>query len=483
MQGSEGSGKTTALAMWLALRVLEHIGHGREIGLTAPTGPRLLTVRKEIERYWRPSWFDFRARENFYRFHAGPIVQCVTAVAKSKDLGSPNQGNNWVAAGHDELQDHFEREPDFETRGRSAPSVIRNGRLVEAWYPRLCTSTFKDSSTWRTFRSACVANSNEPNPTWAVTRLLGTASPFIPAAHWEKLRTSGTMTPREFRRRVLAEEVGPESQLYHCWSRGENGTGNLCLLPSLDMSLHVEDVTADVLRPYSPPGVNMQVLCGHDPGKRQHVTVYLKAFRFASDVRRGDNRPRWYIVGETTTPDSTIEAHVAEVLKRLRTQWRCNELQRDMNGKQSSAPAPRQALVRIDPHSKSGAAHPGSDVYAIWRSFGIKALAANYDGARPAQIKVESRINLVNTLLYAISDTEDGVRRLFVACNEHGEPMTKNAGQPEHVVDSFESMERNEMGEAEHERKDRSDKSHWTAAVGYALWQVERDNVHRRAAA
>lgn len=482
VQGSEGAGKTTLLAMWLAFRVIDHIGFAREIGLTAPTGPRLITVRKEIAKYWRPSWFEFRARENFYQFHAGPLVQCVTAVAKSKDLGSPNQGNNWVAAAHDELQDHFEREPDFETRGRSAPDAFRDGKWVEAWYPRLCTSTFKDSSTWRTFRAACVANSNEAAPTWSVTKLLGMESPFIPLAHWEKLRTSGTMTPREFRRRVLAEEVGPEAQLYHCWFRGDQGAanGNLRPLPSLTSAVNYEDVTAEVLRPFVPPNVQAVVLAGHDPGKRQHVTVYLKAFRFAADVRRGDRRPRWFVIGETTSPDSTVEMHVQEVLKRARSQWGCNEPTRDSSGRPIPGSGARQLLVRIDPHSKGSNEHPGRDFYSIWRSFGFIAKAANYDGDKPSQIKVDSRINLVNTLLCAQSD-EGETRRLFVACDEHGSPLTKN-GQAEHVVDSFESMERNEAGEAEHERKDKHDKSHWTAAIGYALWQVERDNVHRRAA-
>lgn len=475
VQGSEGSGKTTVLCMFVAIEAVNHLGHEREIGVTAPTFNRLSHVKREIKRWWRPSWYRFSERYQKFTFHAGPTVQLVSAVQRSEEAGSPIQGANWVAHAGDELQDHFEREGDIEARGRSAP---------RGWYPRLNTSTFKDSSAWRTFRSACVANSNEDDESkraWHVTKLFGLESPFISPLHWERLRNGGTMTPREYRRRVLAEELGPEAQLYHCWLRGENGSGNLRVLPSLDLSLHVEDVTAEILRPYAPPGVNLHVLAGNDPGKRQHVTIYLKAFRFAADVRRGDRRPRWFVVGETTSPDSTIEAHVAEVLKRLRVEWRCNEIQRGPDGKPSIAPPPRQVLVRIDPHSKTGDEHPGRDYYSIWRSFGIVARAANYDGDRPAQIKVESRINLVNTLLCAVSDSEDGTRRLFVACNENGQPLTKNPGQAEHVVDAFEAMERNEAGEAEWENKDRHDKSHWTAAIGYALWQVERENVHRRA--
>lgn len=481
--GSEGAGKTACLGMWLAFRALEHIGHVREIGVTAPTGPRIENILKEIRRWWPPRWAQWSERHRRFTFYAGPVVQFVSAVERSKDLGSPVQGNSWVAAASDELQDQFALEPNIEARGRTAPDVWRNGRLVRAWYPRLSTSTFKDTSGWRTFHALCVANMNAANPAeraWFVTKLLGLESPFVSPGHWEKLRTAGTMTPREYQRRVLAMEVGPEAQLYHCWSRkSADGTpGNLRQFPDMNF----DDVTAEVLRPYVPPGVNAHVLVGHDPGKRQHVSVYMKAVRFHADVKRGDMRPRWFIVGETTSPDSTIEVHVQEVLKRLRTQWRVNlPPVKGLDGKPRPDPASdRQALVRIDPHDTRGDVHPGRDFYSVWRSFGLIAKAASYDGDKPTPVKVETRINLINTLLCAQTATGE-VRRLFIACDEQGKPCTHNPGEPERVVDAFESMERNEAGKAEWENKDRHDKSHWPAAVAYGLMTVERGNVYREA--
>jgi hypothetical protein len=483
VQGSEGSGKTTVLAMWVAFRVLEHIGHQRTIGLTAPTMPRLKIVLREVLRWWPPRWFRMSARDMRLIVHAGPDVQLVSAVQRSAEGGSPFQGLNLVAHAGDEWQDHFQLEEDSQARGRSAPDVIRDGALCEAWYPRLFTSTFKDSSAWRTFKAACVANDNAEDPSqrfWHVTKLLGLDSPFVSPKHWEKLRTGGTMTPREYRRRVLAEEVGPEAQLYHCWSRkaADGSLGNLRPLPSPSSSVQYEDVTAEVLKDY---GSNIQVLVGHDPGKRQHVSVYLKAFRFAPDVRKGDMRPRWYIIGETTSPDSTLEVHIQEVLKRLRAQWSCNEPARVVNGKPILDPHARKALVRIDPHDTRGEKHPSRDFYTIWRSFGLLAKAAFYVEDKPSQIKVETRINLVNTLLCA-QTAEGETRRMFVACDENGKPLTHNPGEPERVVDAFESMERNEAGKAEWENKDRHDKSHWIAAVAYAVFQLERRNVHLYAA-
>lgn len=458
IQGSEGSGKTTVLSMFVAVEALRHIGYEREIGVTAPTFNRLAHVKREIKRWWRPSWYRFSERSQKYTFVVGPSVQLVSAVQRSEEAGSPIQGANWVAHAGDELQDHHEREADIEARGRSAP---------HGWYPRLNTSTFKDSPAWRDFRNACVANSNEVDESkraWSVVKLLGRESPFIPTAHWDRLLNSGTMTWREYQRRVLALEVGPESQLYHCWSRATNDNQPQNLRP---LPLGAVDCTAEVL---AHSGPNIQLLIGHDPGQRQHVSIFLKAYRFLDDVRRGDSRPRWFVVDGVTSPMSTVHAHVQEVLKRVRDRWNCNGLDRKGNPDIGG----RQALVRIDPHTRSGDEHPGRDVYTIWRQAGLLTKAAAYkpNSTDPVTIKRESRIDMVNTLLCA-TDARGEVRRLFVLCDDRN-AYEKGVGRAvEALVEAFETMERNDSGDAEHEKKDKNDRSHYPCCVGYALWQVE----------
>src|ERR1700690_2186733 len=61
--GSEGAGKTAALVMWHWVRILQHLGEGREGGQTAPTNARLEMVRSEIRKWWRPSWYRLHASE------------------------------------------------------------------------------------------------------------------------------------------------------------------------------------------------------------------------------------------------------------------------------------------------------------------------------------------------------------------------------------------------------------------------------------
>ena len=268
--------------------------------------------------------------------------------------------------------------------------------------------------------------------------------------HWERFRANG-ITTREYQRRVLAMDVGPEAQLYHCWKRRMDGgsPGNLRPIP-----LGADDVTAEVLAPYLPRG---GLLIGHDPGKRQHVSVFLKAYRF-----RGERIVRWFVVDEVTSPDTTIDKHVAEVMEKVRKRWRCN-LKSSADGR--ADPNAPQALVRIDPHTRGGDEHPGRDLYAVWRNAGLVARAAAYNPGTsdPATIKRESRFDMMNTLLCDVR----GERRLLVACDDTGVPAASR------LVNALESMERDAAGKGEADKKDGNDQSHWPAAVGYALWQIE----------
>lgn len=451
IQGSEGAGKTASLCMWLWLRVLEHAGTSVEIGGTAPTNARLKKIEKGIAEHWAPHWATHGMTDHVYRTAAGPVVQLVSAHQRSEAAGSPIQGDNWAACASDELQDHHERDADITARGRSAPG----GR-----YKRLCTSTFKDSSAWRDYRSRC-----EDAPDWSVTRMVGLNSPFIWPAHWERFKRNG-ITSREYQRRVLALDVGPESQLYFSWARvtEHNEPANLRAIP-----LGAEDVTSEVLADHRPHGTGpIGLLVGHDPGKRQHVSVFLKAYRFPDDVRRRDMRPRWFVVDEVTTPDATVHTHAQEVLKRARERWNVNRL--DFRGRPSEGSS--QLLVRIDPHTRSGDEHPGSDVYATWRSMGMLAKAAAYqpNSTKPQTIKRESRIDMINTLLCSLSMSGPDVRRLFVACDDRKTPAEPAAPM---LVKAFETMERDQAARAEAGRKDADDLSHWPCAVGYALWQLE----------
>lgn len=444
IQGSEGAGKSVTLVMWTALRVMEYVGRDVTGAITVPTSPRFRAVKKEARKLWPARWYRWRERDRAYQFHVGPSVQIVSAVQRSEESGSGLQGDSLEWCGSDEMQDQFGLEADIMSRGRGSDR-----------YLRLCTSTSKDYSEWRDFRGAVKAS-----PHWTFVTMLGPRSPFVDDAFWVRYRESGTVTDREYRRRILAEDVGPERQVYYSWDRAKN----LVRIP--DGAI---DVTAEVLRPWTPPGKRLTLLVGHDPGKRQHVSVFLKAYRLPRQAAK-DTRPRWFVVDEVTSPESTIDSHVKDVLARARSQWKVNRQRQDpLTGKTDADPDSPLMLVRIDPHTRSGTAHPGRDVYTRWRQQGVDAKAAAYapNSTIPATIKIESRLDMMNTLLRARDESEDGLRRLFVVLRDDGKSVAPN------LVKAFESMERNEAGEAEAEAKDADDQSHWPCATGYALWKIE----------
>jgi hypothetical protein len=131
-----------------------------------------------------------------------------------------------------------------------------------------------------------------------------------------------------------------------------------------------------------------------------------------------------------------------------------------------------QMLVRADPYSDSGEDQPDRSVYTIWRNRQVVIYPAAYkQGATtPSRIKKEAGIDLVNTLLCNAL----GQRRLFVACDEHRQPCAPK------LVEAFEMAERDEANRAEADKKDERDRSHWPAALRYALWQVERPRLQIR---
>ena len=438
IQGSEGAGKTVVLVMWSAVRVLENVGRRVTGGLSIPTGPRFRAVREEIDRLWPSDWYRWRDREHRFVFHAGPRIQIVSAVQKSKKSGSGLQGDSLEWCASDEMQDHFALEADIMSRGRGSRR-----------YLRLCTSTSKDLTEWRDHRTKV-----QTSPLWTFKRMIGLDSPFVARSYWDEYRASGTVTEREWRRRILAEDVGPERQVYFTWKRSHanDAPANLAPIPN-----GAVDVTARELRPW---GRNVTVLAGHDPGLRQHVTVFLKAY----EIPGKDKAPRWFVVGEVTSPESTIHSHVQAVKETASKRWACIPAP-DRFGQVD--PTAATMLVRIDPATQAGEDHPGEDVFRAWRVAGLQAKPANYapGTTRGSPLKKRQRIDLLNTLMCATA-TVGEVRRLFVEMRD-GKPVAPM------LVKALETMETNEAGKAEAERKDADDLSHWPAAVGFALWLIE----------
>jgi hypothetical protein len=442
LYGSEGAGKTRVLALWILLRSLEATGSGHIIGATSPTGPRSEEIKEAIEELWSPDWYTWNERKRTFRLRNGVRVTVVSTHQPSKKTGSRVQGFNWRCAASDEIQDSLEKDADIEMRGRKAPF----GR-----YKRLCTATSKDFPEFRRWRDGVLAAVNDNDePLWAKRVLLGLRSPFQWLKFWDDKKF--VLTNREYRRRILCEDLPSEKRVYDTWSPEEN----LRPIPQIG----AEDVTVAELAPW---GDNLGMLIGHDPGRRKHVSIFLRAYQIG-----GRALPVWFVVDEVTTK-GTLEKHIYEVRERLKKHY--VQLV-DREGR----PRGKQAFVRADPYSTTGAGDekPSREFYTLWRNAGFRIQPAAFtrQGTSPGNINKEARIEMVCTLLC----NEAGERRLYVACNDNKQPVA-----PE-LVTSFETAERDEANKAETEKKDDRDRSHWPAGLGYGLWAIEKPRNRAEAA-
>jgi hypothetical protein len=427
--GSEGGGKTTALAMWHHRRWIENLGEHREGGQTAPTLARLGLVKHEFLKLWRSSWCRYVARDDFEGFELcdGSRIRFRHTQRTSAAAGSPIQGFNWSWAGRDEFQDQIDVHADIESRGRAA----RGGR-----YKQLATATAKDDPEFRTVRDQVLAGGQ-----WGLARLLVADSPFVAAGFLDTKRRSG-LTDREFRRRYLAEDVAPESRLYHTWDRREN------LRP---LPVGAKRITGYVLSKKTG-NPRHAALAGHDPGQAKAATVFLDAYTLPGS----GSQVFWWVRGEIFTLHETIEQHAVRVLEWSRA--------RGINVR----PDAEILHVRAQPVGASED-KPDQDMLRIWKRIGLDVRPAQYkknDSVGVGQIKKESRIGMLCGLFCDAM----GRRRLFVECDDRGTPTAPL------LVAALESMERDEKGRAEYEEKDvRHDKSDLPAALGYGLWPWEKE--------
>jgi hypothetical protein len=452
LYSAEGGGKTVLMAQGLIAYTLglTMIGQLGAIGATAPTHPRVLTFVKALcERVpidttrdqYPDAWGRYFSDASEIKMRTGHIIQFRSTKKQSDATGSPVQGFTWLGSFDDELQDTAENDadPDIEARMRGARFSFR-----------LATATAKDSPKWRAFRDA-----KSGSPDWRIERLRYSENPFVWPEHWERMQRN--MSLREWQRRGLAMDVGPERQVYTTWEREKN----LRPIPQLG----ARDVTAEVLAPWGP---NFKVLVGHDPGKLHDVSLFLKAYRIGRSPE-----VHWWVVDELTTDRTTTEKHVKALLTKARNDWGCNKVGADKKLIEGGD----RIFVRADPYSDSGndASKPDKSVYTVFKDAGVKILPAAMKSSATssgvessaATIPKEAGIEMIVSLLC----NANGDRRLFIACDDMRQPSAPR------LVESIELSERDAAGKAEMDFKDESDLSHWTAALRYALYAIEKARI------
>jgi hypothetical protein len=432
--GGMGAGKTTAGVIWLYLRWLENLGTRLEIGITAPTETRLSLVFNELFRMWPSSWWRFNSENKIATLADGFRLRGVSTHRQSQSQGSRVQAFNWIGLLADELQDSIEEFVHMMARLRSK---------ADGKAKRIATATAKDFPEWRTLKGTMLDSGD-----WMHHSLLGPNSPFVHPDHWQRMQRS--MTERDYRRLVLAEDLPSESRLYHTFDRKQNvravpfGARRIT-------SIAIGRKTGDRMH---------DKLVGHDPGAAKAATVWLDAYELTPAIARQHgllpNELLWWVRGELFTLHATVEQHALQAIKKTRDEFGCN-----------IRPDGERAHVRTQPLG-SAEDKPDLSTLATWKRIGFDIRVAQYakNGQGIGQIKKESRIGVVNTLWCDAT----GRRRLFIECDDRG------AAKAPLLLSAIETMERDDKGRAERDEKDvRHDKSDLPAALGYALWPFEKE--------
>jgi hypothetical protein len=424
--GGMGAGKTTAGVIWLYLRWLENLGSRQEIGITAPTETRLSLVLNELFRMWPTSWWRFNSESKIITLCDGFRLRGVSTHRQSASSGSRIQAFNWYGLLSDELQDSTVEFDHMMARLRSKP----DGRAK--W---IAPATAKDSPEWRTLKDKMLASGD-----WLLHQLLGPSSPFVGPDHWARMKRS--MSDRDYRRLVLAEDLPSESRLYSAFDRKEN------VRP---IPLGARKITSVVLSRKTGDRRDA-LLIGHDPGTAKAASVWLDAYEVPG--RRGE--VLWWVRGELFTLHETVEQHAMQAMAKTRTQFGVNV--------RSDA---EQAHVRCQPLG-TAEDKPDLSVFAIWKRIGFNIKAARYSktGQGVGQIKKETRIGILNTLFC----NAEGKRRLFIECDDRGIAVAPK------LVEALEVAERDHLGRAERDEKNvKHDKSDLPASLGYAMYPFEQE--------
>lgn len=438
--GSEGAGKTTAQAMWHYCRWLENLGERREGGQTAPTRERVSAVRDAMFSLYPSTWYRHFKSKDIIQFVEKTRIRLRSTKAQSKATGSPIQSFNWSWAGRDEGQDQVSAHSDIQARLRSA----KGGECKQC-----ITASSKDDGVWRAFR-AMLEKSGE----WIRRPLFGLRSPFVFPAYWKMLEK--TTSDREYRRRVLCEDLPPELAVFYAYEAKRN----LVALPRLAPDVTVAVLAAYGYESYVSRGSRFALVGGHDPGVIYNTTTFARLMMFGAT-------PTWVVVGEFVSKQTTQREHARLMKKYVQETFGFER-----------GPDTSKVAFFIDPH---GRGETDTDYQTVYGAFQKEGLDVFNPAPMTKRIQRRARIEMTNRLMASYDQT----CRLVIAVNDNQQPVAPT------LVTSFESLEK-KPGDDDPEgeqRKDESDKTHSPASLGYLLWPFEQEATteitekHARAAA
>lgn len=414
--GAPGAGKTLGAVTRALLMALDRPNSTG--GLIGPTGDRRQILWDGFLDICPREWIqDVKNSKKEIVLCNNTVIQVLAAKSSSSQFGSPLQGRSFDWAVPDESQNIDDAgQTEIATRGRRAGGKYRifetaTNAQVPAFRVRL--EQFKTNKAYRRIN------------------FTGYQNPWVEPAYWEKMR--GDMSEREFREKILAEDLPPERMVYPRFSLGHNVAprGRVPGLSDIERARlgTLIDVTEKIT--HERFGVASKYIIAQDFGVLINAAEVLKAYQ----PRTGGDL-YWWAIDEITSGGGT-DLHA---------------------GKLKSYYDPGECVVIADPHFNTKDSDKSD--YNIMRAEGWDVHPSTH-----GKISVKHRIAMFNALL----EDANGRRRFYVDCDASGLPKCTR------LVRSLISSQLNDYGEAEKDRKNgASDPSHWPSAVQFGLFHWER---------
>lgn len=415
--GSQGGGKTEGIVCVAVLMALWH--PGKIGGVVAPNRGRVETVWDKFVKSIPPEWV---AREQpkpgggTITLANGSILQFYGAKRQGRKGGSSFAGKDWWWAVEDEQQDMDQH---------TLEEVDARGRINENF------QVFSSATNEPYGEFQRRVKEYEANPAYGVCRFTGPENAFTPLKFWEDLKAN--WDPESYRRKILCEDVPTEGRVYGAFSMSENVKQR----PASPQVGRSSDITAEVTN--SKYQEQYDYVVGTDFGLRTTCSVILKAFRSPGSWASIDRQ--WWVIDEIIAEQKTTDWHAAQLLE-----WFKGDASKFV------------AITGQDSNSTD----PDRSNFVLFKRKNINIVRAAYG----RKLAVAHRYSMINALLHAA----DGKRRLFVDCDGSGRARAKK------TVDSFLELRLNASDRAEtygKGTKGGEDMTHYTDAVGYALFPFE----------
>ena len=363
-------------------------------------------------------WIDGEAdSKKQIRTANGCVVDVLATQRQSREKGHPTQGKDWDDCGADVSSSMDDSaHVDLWDRGRNSPDYTVDEATSLDDYP--------------SFLLRLEAMRAQPEH-YLIIKCYGEDNPWTPSSFLEaKIAEYGGPESRMTRRRIRLEEVPPDRLVYPRFSLARH----VQRLPKGAIDI-TQRVTLEVL------GTAYQYVMGQDFGVLTTATVVLKCYSLPGRTK-GDRA--WWAVNEITSRNEYSDRHA----RLIKAQY----------------PEVSSYAVIADPHFNVRESADKSD-YTQFRNEGLTIMRAAGDTTvAKKHITVKHRLAMVNALFMDGKDEP----HLYLDCDGDMRPTCQQ------LAKALVSLQYNDHGDQQPERKDKYDMTHWPDAVGYGLYRFER---------